>query len=64
MPILLNDIQVPVIERRNDYGDLQPVCSLCAGVVGHNYNYEPQPHRLDECLYRLLVQSKSEEREP
>lgn len=49
MPILLTDIQVPVVERKRDYSS-DYLCSLCETVVGTDYHFQPEPHTLDECI--------------
>lgn len=53
MPILLTDIQVPVVERRHDYSS-DYLCTLCDTSVGTDHNFRPEPHTLDECLGRLF----------
>jgi hypothetical protein len=62
MPILVTDIQVPAITRRDEHGATTSTCSLCGRIVGYDYNFQPELHRLDECLRELLPQPTKNER--
>lgn len=54
MPITTADIEVPVTScKRTEDGVIDHFCFLCDELVGYDYQYQPQPHNLNECLLRL-----------